>query len=94
VLTFAGLWDEWKDPQTGERLRSSTIIVTKANEFTRAIHDRMPVLLGAERFGPWLSGEAATELLQPAPNRRVTHVAGIETGEPVGPGQQRSKSDR
>ena len=68
VLTFAGLWDEWKDPQTGERLRSSTIIVTKANEFTRAIHDRMPVLLGAERFEPWLSGEAGTELLQPAPN--------------------------
>jgi putative SOS response-associated peptidase YedK len=68
VLTFAGLWDEWKDPQTGERLRSSTIIVTKANEFTRAIHDRMPVLLGAEHLEPWLNGEAGTELLPPAPN--------------------------
>jgi putative SOS response-associated peptidase YedK len=68
VLTFAGLWYEWKDTQSGERLRSCTIIVTKANDFARAVHDLMPVLLCADHFGPWSSGEAGAELLQPAPN--------------------------
>jgi putative SOS response-associated peptidase YedK len=31
VLSFAGLWDRWKNPETGETLISCTIIVTDAN---------------------------------------------------------------
>jgi len=31
VLSFAGLWDRWKSPETGERVTSRTIIVTHAN---------------------------------------------------------------
>ena len=31
-LTIAGLWDEWKDIETGEPLKSCTMIVTNANE--------------------------------------------------------------
>jgi putative SOS response-associated peptidase YedK len=30
LLTAAGLWDEWKDRSTGERLKSCTMIVTEA----------------------------------------------------------------
>ena len=29
--TFAGLWDEWKDPETGEPLKSCTMIITEPN---------------------------------------------------------------
>jgi putative SOS response-associated peptidase YedK len=45
VLSTAGLWDQWKDPQTGEAISSCSLIITVANDFTRPIHDRMPVLL-------------------------------------------------
>ena len=33
LLTAAGLWDEWKDRATGERLKSCTMIITEPNEF-------------------------------------------------------------
>ncbi len=68
VLSMAGLWDKWMDIETGARVRSCTIIVTSANSLTRSIHDRMPVLIEPKDFGPWLSGEAGTELLRPAPD--------------------------
>jgi putative SOS response-associated peptidase YedK len=66
-LTFAGLWDEWKDIETGEPLKSCTIIITNANELASKVHDRMPVLLSPDEFEPWLSGHAGTEILNRAP---------------------------
>jgi putative SOS response-associated peptidase YedK len=68
VLSIAGLWDEWKDPQAGETIVSCTLIVTRANDFTRPIHDRMPVLLGRQDHDAWLTGKAGAELLRSAPN--------------------------
>ncbi len=44
-LTFAGLWEEWKEIETGELLKSCTIIITSANELAAKVHDRIPVLL-------------------------------------------------
>ena len=67
LLTAAGLWDEWKDRQTGERLKSCTMIVTEPNDFAAEV-DRMPVFLKEEQFAPWLSGEAGARILKPAPN--------------------------
>jgi putative SOS response-associated peptidase YedK len=55
VLSIAGLWDQWKDPETGEPVLSCTLIVTAANDFTRCIHDRMPVLLGQHDLDAWLT---------------------------------------
>jgi putative SOS response-associated peptidase YedK len=71
VLSFAGLYNRWKNPETGERIASCTIIVTDANELTRPIHDRMPVVLDTADIRPWLSGEAGTELLRPAAEDRL-----------------------
>jgi putative SOS response-associated peptidase YedK len=50
---------------------SCTIIATDANALTRAIHDRIPVLLDKTDFEPWLSGAAGAELLRPAAEDRV-----------------------
>ena len=58
LLTAAGLWDEWKDRQTGERLKSCTMIITEPNDFAAEIHDGMPVFLTEQQFARWLSGEA------------------------------------
>ena len=72
ILPFAGLWDEWHDPESGEQIRSCTIIVTDSNALTRPIHDRMPVILVAAQQTAWLaSAAAATELLRPAPNEML-----------------------
>ena len=68
LLTAAGLWDEWKDRQTGERLKSCTMIITEPNDFAAEIHARMPVFLTEQQFAPWLSGEAGAGILKPAPN--------------------------
>jgi putative SOS response-associated peptidase YedK len=67
-LTFAGLWEEWKNIETGGPLKSCTIIITNANELAGKIHDRMPVLLQPKDFDKWLAGTAGTESLRPAPN--------------------------
>jgi putative SOS response-associated peptidase YedK len=67
-ITVVGLWDEWKDIVTGEPLKSCTMIITTASDFTSDTHDRIPVILEAGAFAPWLSGGAGTELLQPAAN--------------------------
>jgi putative SOS response-associated peptidase YedK len=68
VLSIAGLWDEWRDPETSESVLSCTLIVTAANDLTRPIHDRMPVLLRRQNYEAWLTGKAGVELLRPAPN--------------------------
>ncbi len=65
---MAGLWDEWKDPETRQPLKSCTMIICGPNEFVAEVHDRMPVLLAEKNFEPWLRGEAGTEILKPAPN--------------------------
>jgi putative SOS response-associated peptidase YedK len=71
VLSFAGLWDRWKNPETGEPMASCTIIVTDTNALTRTIHDRTPLLLDKADIGPWLNGTPGTEPLRPAAEDRV-----------------------
>ena len=75
VLTIAGLWDEWKNKETGERLKSCAMIITRPNEFIAEVHDRMPVLLQPEQCDQWLSGEMAVDELKPAPNHYLQRWA-------------------
>ena len=70
VLSMAGLWDQWKDPETGEAISSATLIVTAANDFTRRIHDRMPVLLGRQDHDAWLTRISQTDRWVEAANQR------------------------
>jgi putative SOS response-associated peptidase YedK len=68
ILTAAGLWDVWRNRETGELLKSCTMIITEPNGFAAEIHDRMPAFLTKEQFAPWLSSEAGAEVLKPTPN--------------------------
>jgi putative SOS response-associated peptidase YedK len=70
VLSIAGLWDRWHT-DTGETVLSCTMIVTDANAFTRAVHNRMPVLLDRSDLKAWLSGAAGPELLRPTAEDRL-----------------------
>ena len=38
-MVMAGLWDEWTDKKTGERIKSCTIITCPANALVGALHD-------------------------------------------------------
>ena len=75
ILTAAGLWDEWKNRETGEKLKSCTMIITEPNQFVAEVHDRMPALLSEDQFQPWLGGEAGKEILLPAPNEYLQRWA-------------------
>jgi putative SOS response-associated peptidase YedK len=41
---LAGVWENWKDPTSGEWVRTFAIITTDANELVADIHERMPVI--------------------------------------------------
>jgi hypothetical protein len=41
VLSCAGLWDQWKNPETGEPVTSSTIIVAEANAGASPFRDKV-----------------------------------------------------
>ena len=56
-FTFAGLWENWKDPSSGEWIRTFTIITTEANDLVRELHDRMPVVIGPDERDFWAAHE-------------------------------------
>lgn len=68
IMTAAAVWDQWKNKETGERIKSCAMIITEPNGFVAEVHDRMPVLLMPEQFDRWLGGEMGVEGLKPAPN--------------------------
>jgi putative SOS response-associated peptidase YedK len=44
----------WKDPESGEWLRTCTIITGESNELVAQIHPRMPVILPEQHHAAWL----------------------------------------
>ena len=88
LFAFAGLWDRWRDA-SGTWLKSFSILTTISNAVTSAVHDRMPVILGAESYDLWLDPGMkdvleVSELLKPFAgdymrcypvSSRVNHVA-------------------
>jgi putative SOS response-associated peptidase YedK len=73
LLRFAGLYETWKDPNTGHQLRTFAILTTPANDVVGPVHDRMPAILSAEDMGAWLSAspDEAYGLLRPAANETL-----------------------
>jgi putative SOS response-associated peptidase YedK len=59
-----------------ESVDSCAIIVTEANELTKEIHDRMPVILAAEAYNFWMDPdlidpERLKAFLKPYPSERM-----------------------
>jgi len=55
----ASLWENWKDPATGDWVRTFTILTVPSNELIARIHDRMPAILRPADYERWL-GSAST----------------------------------
>ena len=74
---FAGLWDEWTDPEDHDRvLRSCTLITGEPNDKMAELHHRMPVILPPEAWETWLDpahddAESLQGLLVPAPSELI-----------------------
>lgn len=71
-FAFAGIWDQWKNPESGEIISSFAIITTVANSLLLKIpHRRSPVILHREDEKKWLSNDLplaeVTNLLAPYP---------------------------
>ncbi|WP_417671915.1 SOS response-associated peptidase [Roseibium sp.] len=88
LMTFAGLWETWSDPDGGD-IDTGAILTTDANRSIGRIHHRMPAILMPEDFEAWLdTGNVmvrdAQKLLRPVAedylkavpvSRRVNSVA-------------------
>jgi len=65
---IAGIWENWKDPATGEWIRTFAIITTDANALVAHVHDRMPLILAPEDYSRWLGDEPdPAGLMRPFP---------------------------
>jgi SOS response associated peptidase (SRAP) len=65
---IGGIWENWRDPASGEWVRTFAVITTAANALVGQIHDRMPLILACEDYGRWLSDEPdAHELMKSVP---------------------------
>jgi putative SOS response-associated peptidase YedK len=72
-MGLAGLWEHWSSPteEEADHIQSCTIITTQANDLTRDVHDRMPVILSSDDHDMWLDPELEDRdrlqtLLEPA----------------------------
>jgi putative SOS response-associated peptidase YedK len=70
-LALAGLWADWRDPDTDEQLWTCTIVTTTANQLMGSVHHRMPVILPPSAWDAWLDPdnqdvEQLSKLLEPA----------------------------
>ncbi|OYX13522.1 MAG: hypothetical protein B7Z15_07010, partial [Rhizobiales bacterium 32-66-8] len=71
-LALAGLWENWRDPASGEWVRTFTILTCAANPRLAPLHDRMPVILDPADIPAWLAGPDPAPLLRPLPAEAVT----------------------
>ena len=64
---IGGLWENWRDPTSGEWVRTFAIITTDANELVAEIYDRMPLILASRDDTRWLSDEPnPRDLMRPS----------------------------
>ena len=65
---IGGLWENWKEPTSGEWIRTFVVITTDANELVAQIHNRMPLVLAPGDYARWLGDEPdPRELMRPFP---------------------------
>jgi putative SOS response-associated peptidase YedK len=54
---LAGLWENWRNLNTGEWERTFAIVTVPSNELVAQIHDRMPAILEPAGYERWLGLE-------------------------------------
>jgi len=77
-MAMAGLYENWTNRETGELVKTFTIITTAANPMMEKIHNtkkRMPMILPADSEKAWIDAELpverACEFLKPVPEKKM-----------------------
>ncbi len=86
VSTFAGLWESWRDPESGERVETCTVVTCAANELVEQYHPkkRMPLILNDDDSRRrWLDPDVVERpplefLIAPFPADNMKHWAAAE----------------
>jgi putative SOS response-associated peptidase YedK len=89
-FALAGLWEPGKEPRE-DSVGTCAILTTESNSVVSPLHDRMPVIIGPERYQRWLAaGTGSQDSLMPlfAP----WPAEGMEAW-PVGPGINNPRID-
>lgn len=64
-FAFAGLWEHWEGPDDSI-IQSCTLLTCDPNDYLKAVHNRMPVILDPADYALWLDPEVEDrDLLQP-----------------------------
>ncbi|MDR2145338.1 MAG: SOS response-associated peptidase [Tannerella sp.] len=81
IFSLAGIYDEWQNPETGEYLRTFSVLTCKANRLCGRIHNggknpgRMPVILRPEDeeiyLNPDLTKDGISGLFVPFEDSRM-----------------------
>jgi putative SOS response-associated peptidase YedK len=58
-LALAGIWATWKDPESGDRIHTCSIVTGTPNGLVATLHDRMPVILDEANWAAWLDRDLA-----------------------------------
>ena len=67
LFSFAGLWEEWKNPDSGEIIHTYSIITCEPNNLLRKIHNkkkRMPVIIPRDKQRKWIDNSLNQEEIQ------------------------------
>lgn len=69
LFAFGAIWEHWMSPD-GSELETAALMTIAPNRELASIHDRMPVIIAAEDFDTWLTGDVkdAANLIRPAPD--------------------------
>jgi putative SOS response-associated peptidase YedK len=84
LFAFAGLWDPWPREEDGVQ-GAFAILTTDAAPAITWLHDRMPVVLAREGFGPWLAGggpAGLAPLLAPPAAPLAVHAVSTRINSP------------
>lgn len=76
LISFAGIWEEYDDPD-GNAFHTFSILTMPANETVLPITDRMPVIFNHEQELVWLNPNATEiqllDLIKPYPENALGH---------------------
>lgn len=64
-FALAAICDDWRDPKTGELVKTFTVLTCEPNEMMATIHNRMPVVLHRGDYERWLMDPDPADLMKP-----------------------------
>ncbi len=83
LLSFAGLWSRWVNPDSQE-VESCAIVTTSATAVVKPVSDTMPAMLEKKNFAAWIAKSAKpNDLLEMLKSPATTPLTGIAVGNYV-----------